>query len=102
MDSAVRSAPAGRAVGASARLLLRRGRPPGVVSMVSIASVLSTGAAATGAAATAGSGTGSALSTAGLAGSVTGTGRWLKYLWGTTTTTEVPSHGESAKVTRMP
>ncbi len=75
--------------------------------MVSVGSALSTGTAypagsGTGAVRTGRPADGSALPATGLAGSVTGADRWLKYLWGTTTTTEVPSHGESAKVTRMP
>ncbi|CAM5226818.1 hypothetical protein SGLAM104S_06289 [Streptomyces glaucescens] len=77
----------------SPRLLRRRGSPPGVVST---ASAVSAGAW-TGTSAVAAAGAAAATGVAGVAA-----GSGLKYLCGTTTTTEVPSQGESAKVTRMP
>ncbi len=90
----------------SFRLLRRRGSPPGVVSTASARA----GCAGTVAVSRAGAVTVSRVaaavavrgSGAGAAGVAAGAGSGLKYLCGTTTTTEVPSQGESAKVTRMP
>src|SRR5689334_9724633 len=99
--SPVRSERSGRSADwgrtGSFRLLRRRGSPPGVVSTASEGSATdSADAAVSTGAATAGS----AAGTAAVAGPAAVSG--LKYLWGTTITTEVPSQGESANVTRMP
>ncbi len=76
-------------------LLRRLGSPPGVVSAASAASagVPSSGTRVIAAVAAAWNDVAPVRADA---------GNRLKYLCGTTTTTEVPSQGESAKVTRMP